>query len=85
MFIRYTKIYFDMASEKGRKIHDEKRVTTMKISEKTKARLDNLKANRSESYEEVLKRILSILSICRVNPEAARSKLRSLDIIKDNQ
>lgn len=63
---------------------DSKRITTIKISTHTKSRLDHLKSNDRESYEDVLKRVLSILNVCRVNPDLARNKLRALDNFRDS-
>jgi hypothetical protein len=37
--------------------------TTIKITRKTKQRLDNLREYKKESYEEVLEKILHILNI----------------------
>jgi hypothetical protein len=53
--------------------------TTIKLTKKTKARLDNLKEYKRESYEEVLQKMLDILNLCRVNPSGARARLLSID------
>ncbi len=73
-----------MDKESRRENSDDKKITTMKISLKTKARLDHLKINHRDSYEEVIKRMLSILNICRADPNAARNKLRALDNLKSS-
>ncbi len=57
-------------------------ITTIKIEKKTKARLDKLKIHKKESYEEAIQKILSILNICKANPEEARRKLNEIDRIK---
>lgn len=54
-------------------------VTTIKLYKKTKKRLNKLKVSKRESYEDVLKRILDILNICRINPAKARDKLIVID------
>ncbi|MBM3232720.1 hypothetical protein FJZ18_00955 [Candidatus Pacearchaeota archaeon] len=54
-------------------------VTTIKISKKTKERLENLRSYRRESYEEIMEKILSVLNACRMNPEQARQKLLLID------
>ena len=56
-------------------------VTTIKILKETKARLDKLKEHKKESYEEVLRKILNILNICRKNPEKARGILMHIDSV----
>lgn len=53
--------------------------TTLKLSKKTKARLDNLKEYRRETYDEILEKILEILTLSKINPEKARSRLISID------
>jgi hypothetical protein len=49
--------------------------TTIKLSKKTKKRLDNLKEHKRDTYDDVLENILEILNTCRISPERARSKL----------
>lgn len=53
--------------------------TTLKISKKTKQRLDNLKEYRRETYEEVIEKIINILNLCKINPPKARAKLVKID------
>jgi hypothetical protein len=55
------------------------KITTIKLSEETKKRLDVLKAFKKESYDEVLQKIFHILSLCRSSPDAARSRLIGID------
>ena len=49
--------------------------TTIKLSRKSKNRLDNFREYRRESYEEILDKIFDILNSCAINPSAARIKL----------
>ncbi|RMD66475.1 hypothetical protein D6817_04015 [Candidatus Pacearchaeota archaeon] len=58
------------------------KITTLKLTKETKARLDKLKIYPKESYEIVLKRMLNILNICRVAPERAQKHLLKLERIK---
>ena len=53
-------------------------ITTIKLEKKTKARLDNLRDYKRESYEEIISKILDILNLCRVDPETAQEKLASV-------
>jgi len=53
--------------------------TTIKLSKKTKERLDNLKEYSAESYEEVLKKILYILNLIRKSPELGNKALGNID------
>ena len=53
--------------------------TTIKISKKTKQRLDNLKEHRRESYEEVIIKILHILNQIRKDPISGNRLLGKID------
>ena len=55
--------------------------TTIKISKKTKLRLDRLKYHKRQSYNEAIEYILEILNTCRINPIKAREKLLEIDKI----
>jgi len=54
-------------------------ITTIKLSKKTKARLDNLKTYKRETYEDTISKILGILNLCKVNPAHAKSKLLQIN------
>lgn len=58
-------------------------ITTIKLSKKTKDRLDHLRSHKRDSYEDILKRTLDILNICLQNPDNARTRL--LQIKKANK
>lgn len=66
------KIYQDGNEKK-------KEITTIKLSKKTKERLDKMRVYKRESYEEILESIFDILNVCRVNPEKAKMKLVLID------
>lgn len=53
-------------------------ITTIKLLRETKNRLDKLKTHKNESYNDAIERILAILNTCKINPEQARSKLKSI-------
>ena len=57
-------------------------ITTIKLTKKTKGRLEKLKLHKKESYEEVLQKILNILNTCRVNPHKAKEILLEIDNIR---
>ena len=54
------------------------KVTTIKLSQDTKGRLDGFRRYKRESYEEIIQNMLSILNLCRFSPERARAHLRTL-------
>lgn len=56
-----------------------KEITTIKISKKTKERLERLRIYRRESYEEIMERLLDLLNLCRIEPEKAKARLISFE------
>ncbi len=55
------------------------KITTIKLSNETKERLEKLRAYPKESFDLILQKTLNILNICRSNPERARGRLDSID------
>lgn len=53
-------------------------ITTIKLNQETKARLDKLKEAKRESYEELLRKLLSILNLIKSEPEKARGILHKI-------
>lgn len=58
---------------------EKQEITTIKLSKKTKERLDKLKVYKRESYEEIIQKVLEILNLVRTSPETARAKLIGID------
>ena len=58
---------------------ENKDITTIKITKKTKERLDNLKENSRETYEEILKKILHTLNLVRRDPITGNRFLGNID------
>ncbi len=56
------------------------KITTMKVQQETKIRLNKLKEYDLESYEQILRKMLYILNMCRKRPELAKKKLEQIDI-----
>ena len=56
-----------------------KEITTIKLTKKTKERIDKLRVHKRETYEEILQSILGILSIARTNPQRAQARLISIE------
>jgi hypothetical protein len=57
----------------------KRKITTVKVNEDTKSRLDHLKVYQRETYDEILRKILELLNACRINPEQARARLMQID------
>lgn len=55
------------------------KITTIKIDESTKERIEHLRVYKRESYDEIMQNILEVLNMCRINPERARSRLILID------
>ena len=57
-------------------------ITTIKLSRATKERIDKLKVYKRESYDEVIQKMLEILSLARIESEKARAYI---DLAIDTQ
>ncbi len=57
----------------------KRRITTIKLSDETKDRIEHLRVYKRESYDEILKKILEVLNLCRTDPEKARLLLILID------
>jgi hypothetical protein len=55
------------------------KITTIKIKEETKIRLERLKEHKRESYDEVIKKILFILNKIRKDPLSGNRILSKID------
>ncbi len=61
------------------------KITTIKLAKETKERLDNLKQHGRESYDEIIKKLLNILNICKRSPSLAARILRDIDRSKKRE
>ena len=50
-------------------------ITTIKLTNETKSRLEKLRIHKRESYDEIVQSMLSLLGLCRANPEKAQRRL----------
>ena len=55
------------------------KITTIKLEEGTKERLERLKEHKRETYDEVIKKVLYILNQIRKDPVSASSILNKID------
>lgn len=58
------------------------KITTIKLQEETKARLDKLRENRNESYDDILRKILYVLNTTRDEPMKAKSILERVSELR---
>jgi len=53
----------------------EEKITTIKLLEETKLRIEKLREHKRESYDDILKKILYVLNLARDSPEKAKRVL----------
>ncbi len=58
----------------------EGKITTIKLLEETKLRIEKLREHKRESYDDILRKILYVLNTARDSPERAK---RILERISD--
>ena len=58
------------------------KITTLKLQKETKIRLEKLRENQRETYDDIIRKILFILSTTREDPEKAKRILERIDEIR---
>ena len=58
-------------------------ITTVKLQKETKERLDKLRENRNESYDDILRKILYVLNATREDPFKAKKILERIGELRD--
>ncbi len=53
-------------------------ITTIKLQRETKERIDKLRENRNESYDDILRKILYVLNTTREDPFKAKKTLERI-------
>lgn len=67
------------------------KITTLKLLEETKTRIEKLREHKKESYDDLLRKILYVLNLVREDPEKARraliriSELREQLLLKEQE
>ena len=56
----------------------EGKITTIKLFEETKLRVEKLREHKGESYDDILRKILYILNTARDSPERAKLVLEKI-------
>ena len=70
-------------NQKSFKVQNKsKKVTTIKLLEETKLRIEKLREHKRESYDDILRKILYVLNIARDEPENARRILEKISDIR---
>jgi len=58
------------------------KITTIKLLEETKLRIEKLREQKGESYDEILRKILYILNTAREDPEKSRRILEKISDLR---
>ena len=66
---------------KKKKTEDGK-ITTIKLLEETKLRIEKLREHKGESYDDILRKILYVLNIARDDPDKARRVLERISELR---
>lgn len=65
-----------------RKKSPEEKITTIKLLEETKLRIEKLREHKRESYDDILKKILYVLNLARDSPEKAKRVLERISELR---
>jgi hypothetical protein len=58
------------------------KITTMKLLEETKLRIEKLRQHKGESYDDILRKILYVLNTARDDPEKAKRILEKISDLR---
>lgn len=67
----------------ARKKIPAKKITTIKLLEETKLRIEKLREHKRESYDDILRKILYILNIVRDEPDKAKRILERISDLRE--
>ncbi|MEA3248696.1 MAG: hypothetical protein U9Q73_03260 [Nanoarchaeota archaeon] len=59
------------------------KITTIKLAEETKFRLEKLREHKGESYDDILRKILYILNVARDDSEKAKRILERISELRE--
>ena len=66
-----------------KKKSNNSRVTTIKLLDETKLRVEKLREHKKESYDDLLRKILYILNLVRDEPEKAKKVLEKISYLRE--
>ena len=66
----------------ARKKAPNEKITTIKLLEETKLRIEKLREHKRESYDDILRKILYVLNAAREDPEKAKRVLERIEELK---
>jgi len=72
-----------MSNKKTRNKEEENlKITTIKLLEETKMRLEKLREHKRESYDDLLRKILYVLNVVREDPDKAKKILEKISELR---
>jgi len=66
----------------ARKKPKNAKITTIKLLEETKLRIEKLREHKRESYDDILRKILYVLNIARDSPDKAKKILERINDLR---
>lgn len=60
----------------------EGKITTIKLLEETKLRIEKLREHKRESYDDILRKILYVLNVARDSPEKGKRILEKISELR---
>lgn len=66
----------------NKKTRPEGKITTIKLLEETKNRIEKLREHKRESYDDILRKILYVLNAARDSPEKAKRVLERIEDLR---
>jgi len=58
------------------------KITTVKLLAETKKRLEKLREHKRETYDDIIRKMLYVLSIVKIEPDKAREILDKIDELR---
>ena len=65
-----------------KKKNSQDKITTIKLLEETKLRIEKLREHKRESYDDILRKILYVLNVARESPEKAKRVLERIEDLR---
>ena len=67
----------------AKKQDPSEKITTIKLLEETKLRIEKIREHKRESYDDILRKILYILNTARDSPEKAKKILERISELRN--
>lgn len=61
----------------------KEKITTIKLLEETKLRIEKLREHKRESYDDILRKVLYVLNVARDSPESAKKILEKISDLRN--